>query len=159
MTTWPRPPLTPLSQISPIVIWSPLRKKQCLIVAPRHHIMTQHCQKLCLCGNLVDLKSNGRCVTEPDSSASSSCYTRFVTPEIVLLLCCNVIMGEYHGYHQIPSTAAFSSAPYCTTKRLDWTHWDILREHSGITVAKICDWNSLQLVKLNFHLNLLFIIF
>ncbi len=101
MTTWPRPPLTPLSQISPIVIWSPLRKKQCLIVAPRHHIMTQHCQKLCLCGNLVDLKSNGRCVTEPDSSASSSCYTRFVTPEIALLLCCNVIMGEYHGYHQI----------------------------------------------------------
>lgn len=59
-------------------------------VAPRARIMTQECQKLCLCGNLEDLKSEGGCVTEPDSWASSSCYTCLVTPEIVPLLCCYV---------------------------------------------------------------------
>lgn len=37
-----------------------------------------------------DLKSDVGCVTEPDSWASSSCYTWLVTPEIVLLLCCYV---------------------------------------------------------------------
>lgn len=37
-----------------------------------------------------DLKSDGGCVTEPDSLASSSCYTGLVTPEIELLLCCYV---------------------------------------------------------------------
>lgn len=89
-------------------------ESQCL-VAPRGWIMTQECQKLCLCGNLEDLKSDSKCVTTPDSWASSSSYTWLVTAEIVLLCCYVTTRCRWdHGYHQCwvsPSAPRLLSAP------------------------------------------------